>query len=203
MENKNNSINDEELENKPQEEKEKKSFLREALDFCLPIVIALIVAIILKTCVFANAQVPTGSMLNTIQEGDRVIASRLEYKFNDPERYDIIIFKFPDDYDAGITTFFVKRIIGLPGETVNIINGIVYVTDKNGNTEKLRDDFVTNEVPVGDYGPFTVPEGSYFCLGDNRNHSEDSRFWKNKYVDEDLIIGMVKFRYYPSIGKIE
>ncbi len=203
MENKNNSINDEELENKPQEEKEKKSFLREALDFCLPIVIALIVAIILKTCVFANAQVPTGSMLNTIQEGDRVIASRLEYKFNDPERYDIIIFKFPDDYDAGITTFFVKRIIGLPGETVNIINGIVYVTDKNGNTEKLRDDFVTNEVPVGDYGPFTVPEGSYFCLGDNRNHSEDSRFWKNKYVDEDLIIGKVKFRYYPSIGKIE
>ena len=181
----------------------KKSFLKEALDFCLPIVIALIVAILLKTFVFANAQVPTGSMLNTIQLGDRVIASRLEYKFNDPERYDIIIFKYPDDYDQGITTYFVKRVIGLPGETVEVVNGVVYITDKDGKTQQLEDDFVTVETPTGNYGPFVVPEDSYFCMGDNRNHSEDSRFWNNKYVHKDLIIGKVMFRYYPSIGKIE
>lgn len=202
------NINEEVINNEPEKE-EKKSFLKEALDFCLPIIIALIVAIVLKTFVFANAQVPTGSMLNTIQLGDRVIASRIEYKFNDPERYDIIIFKFPDDVDAHEkdpsvkVEYFVKRIIGLPGETVEIVNGVVYVTDKDGNTQQLKDDFVTTETPVGNYGPFVVPEDSYFCLGDNRNHSEDSRFWNNKYVHRDLIIGKVMFRYYPSIGKVE
>ena len=178
------NINEEVINNEPEKE-EKKSFLKEALDFCLPIIIALIVAIVLKTFVFANAQVPTGSMLNTIQLGDRVIASRIEYKFNDPERFDIIIFRFPDAVDAGDNkTFFVKRIIGLPGETVEIVNGVVYVTDKDGNTQQLKDDFVTTETPTGNYGPFVVPEDSYFCLGDNRNHSEDSRFWNNKYVLE-------------------
>ncbi len=196
------NINEEVINEK--EEPKKQSFLKETLDFCLPIIIALIVAIVLKTFVFANAQVPTGSMLNTIQLGDRVIASRLEYKFNDPERYDIIIFRFPDAVDAGDNkTFFVKRIIGLPGETVEIVNGVVYVTGKDGKTEQLRDDFVTTETPTGNYGPFEVPEDSYFCMGDNRNHSEDSRFWNNKYVHNDLIIGKVKFRYYPSIKKIE
>lgn len=200
----NNNINEEVTGAEETKKEEKKSPLKEALDFCFPIVIALLVALILKSCVFANAQVPTGSMLNTIQLGDRVIASRLEYKFNDPERYDIIIFRFPDAVDAGDNkTFFVKRIIGLPGETVEIVNGVVYVTDKDGKTEQLRDDFITTETPTGNYGPFEVPEDSYFCMGDNRNHSEDSRFWKNKYVHKDLIIGKVKFRYYPSIGKIE
>lgn len=183
--------------------KKKKSPLGEVLDFCLPIIIALIVALLLKTFVFANAVVPTGSMLDTIQMGDRVIASRLEYTFSDPERYDIIIFRFPDAVDAGDNkTFFVKRIIGLPGETVEIVNGVVYVTDKDGNTQTLRDDFV-KETPTGSFGPFEVPEDSYFCMGDNRNHSEDSRFWNNKYVHRDLIVGKVKFRYYPNIQKIE
>ncbi len=185
-------------------EAKKKSFLMEALDFCLPIVIALVIAILLKSFVFANAVVPTGSMLNTIQEGDRIIASRLEYKDKDPERYDIIIFRFPDAVAAGDNkTFFVKRIIGLPGEKVEIINGLVYVTHTDGQKEKLRDDFVTTETPTGYYGPFEVPENSYFCLGDNRNHSEDSRFWENKYVDKELIVGKVKFRYFPKISKIE
>ena len=78
-------------------------------------------------------------MLNTIHEGDRIIASRLAYDFNDPERYDIIIFRFPDNEDE----FFVKRIIGLPGETVNIKDGIVYVTKEDGKTIQLDDSFVT------------------------------------------------------------
>ncbi|MCR5208174.1 MAG: signal peptidase I [Eubacterium sp.] len=188
---------------KPEEEEKQKSFLKEALDFCLPIIIALIVAMLLKSFVFANAVVPTGSMLDTIQLGDRVIASRLEYKFNEPERYDIIIFRFPDAVDAGDNkTFFVKRVIGLPGETVSIENGVVYVTGKDGKTIQLEDDFI-KEPMNGSFGPYEVPEDSYFMLGDNRNHSEDSRYWNNKFVHKDLIIGKVKFRYYPSIGKVE
>ncbi len=193
-----------------EEVKKKKSVLREVLDFCFPIIIALIVAMLLKTFVFANAQVPTGSMLNTIQEGDRIIASRLEYNFHEPERYDIIIFKFPDDVAAHKedptvkVEYFVKRVIGLPGETVTIVNGVVYVTDKDGKSTQLEDDFVTACTPTGNYGPYEVPEDSYFVLGDNREYSVDSRFWSTtNYVDKDLIIGKVKFRYYPSVGKIE
>lgn len=179
--------------------KKEKSTLREVIDFLLPIVIAVTVALILKYCVIANAVVPTGSMLNTIHEGDRVIASRLAYVKEEPQRYDIVIFKYPDDEDQ----YYVKRIIGLPGETVEVVNGVVYVTKTDGKTIQLDDSFVTKETPVGDYGPYTVPQGSYFMMGDNRNHSEDSRFWKNKFVKKEKIVGKVKFRYYPKISTID
>ena len=184
---------------KNDEEKQKKSKLREAISFMTPIVVALIIAIFLKTCIFANIVIPTGSMLNTIQEGDRIIASRLAYIDDEPQRYDIIIFKYPDDE----TQFFAKRIIALPGETIEIKNGIVYITDRNGNESTARTDFITNCIPTGNFGPYTVPLGSYFVMGDNRNDSWDSRYWDNKTVKKEKIIGKVKFRYFPNPGKIE
>lgn len=184
---------------KNNEEKQKKSKLREAISFMTPIVIALIIAIFLKTCIFANIVIPTGSMLNTIQEGDRIIASRLAYINDEPQRYDIIIFKYPDDE----TQLFAKRIIALPGETIEVKNGIVYITDKNGNKSTARTDFITNCIPTGNFGPYTVPLGSYFVMGDNRNDSWDSRYWDNKTVKKGKIIGKVKFRYFPNPGKIE
>ncbi len=180
-------------------EKQEVSKLKEAISFMTPIVIALIIAILLKTFIFANAVIPTGSMINTIQEGDRIIASRLAYINEDPKRYDIIIFHYPDDESQ----LFVKRIIGMPGETINIKNGIVYITDTNGNTTEARSDFVTNCVPTGDFGPYTVPLGSYFVMGDNRNDSWDARYWKKKNVEKKKIIGKVKFRYFPNPSKIE
>jgi signal peptidase I len=173
--------------------------LREAISFMTPIVVALIIAIFLKTCIFANIVIPTGSMLNTIQEGDRIIASRLAYINDEPQRYDIIIFRYPDDE----TQLFAKRIIALPGETIEVKNGIVYITDKNGNKSTARTDFITNCVPTGNFGPYTVPLGSYFVMGDNRNDSWDSRYWDNKTVKKEKIIGKVKFRYFPNPGKIE
>lgn len=184
---------------KNNEEKQKKSKLREAISFMTPIVVALIIAIFLKTCIFANIVIPTGSMLNTIQEGDRIIASRLAYINDEPQRYDIIIFKYPDDE----TQLFAKRIIALPGETIEVKNGIVYITDKNGNKSTARTDFITNCIPTGNFGPYTVPLGSYFVMGDNRNDSWDSRYWDNKTVKKGKIIGKVKFRYFPNPGKIE
>lgn len=182
-----------------EEEKKPKSKLREAVGFLIPIVVAVIIAIILKSVVFANAVVPTGSMLNTIHEGDRIIASRLAYINEDPQRYDVIIFKYPDDE----TQIYVKRVIGLPGETVQVVNGVVYVTKTDGETIQLDDSFVTNGTPEGDFGPFEVPADSYFMMGDNRNSSWDSRFWNNKFVNKEKILGKVKFKYYPSFGKIE
>ena len=160
---------------KNNEEKQKKSKLREAISFMTPIVVALIIAIFLKTCIFANIVIPTGSMLN------------------------IIIFKYPDDE----TQLFAKRIIALPGETIEVKNGIVYITDKNGNKSTARTDFITNCIPTGNFGPYTVPLGSYFVMGDNRNDSWDSRYWDNKTVKKGKIIGKVKFRYFPNPGKIE
>ena len=180
-------------------EKQEVSKLKEAISFMTPIVIALVVAILLKTFIFANAVVPTGSMINTIQEGDRIIASRLAYINEDPKRYDVIIFHYPDDESQ----LFVKRIIGMPGETINIKNGIVYITDANGNTTEARSDFVTNCVPTCDFGPYTVPLGSYFVMGDNRNDSWDARYWKKKNVEKKKIIGKVKFRYFPNPSKIK
>jgi len=199
--------NMENIENIENNEKKKKSKLKETLDFLLPIIIALIVAMLLKTFIFANAVVPTGSMLNTIHEGDRIIASRIEYTFSDPERYDIIIFKAPDEVAKGNEKeYYVKRIIGLPGETITIVNGVVYVTDTDGNTSQARDEFITACEPTGNFGPYVVPEDSYFVMGDNRESSIDSRYWvTTNYVDRDLIIGKVKFRYYPfnTFGKLD
>lgn len=186
----------------PQEEQVKKSKLREFLEFIAPIVIAMIIAMVLKHCVFANAVIPTGSMLDTIQQGDRVIASRLAYTFNDPERFDIAIFKYPDNEKE----YFVKRVIGLPGEKVDILNGTVYITGADGKTLELRDDFVSEENKDNYSGSFVVPEDCYFVMGDNRDNSVDSRYWvTTNYVSRDKFIGKVMFRYYPfkTAGKLE
>ncbi len=222
------------------EEKQKSKF-RETVEFLMPIIIAVIVALLLKTFVFANAVVPTGSMISTINEGDRIIASRLSYINNSPERYDIILFYFPDDESQ----IFVKRVIGLPGETVEIVNGATYITDADGNKAQADQSFIQNETPVGNYGPFYIPykgeaittdgiycyaengeivgsaefiekyckadekgnytvsQNCYFCMGDNRNHSHDSRFWNNTFVTEDKILGKAKFKYYPNFESFE
>ena len=186
----------------PQEEQAKKSKLRDFLECIAPIVIAMIIAMILKYCVFANAVIPTGSMLDTIQQGDRVIASRLAYTFGDPERFDIAIFKYPDNEKE----YFVKRVIGLPGEKVDILNGTVYITGADGKTLELRDDFVSEENKDNYCGSFVVPEDCYFVMGDNRDNSVDSRYWvTTNYVSRDKFIGKVMFRYYPfkTAGKLE
>ena len=91
---------------------------------------------------------------------------------------------------------FIKRIIGLPGEKVQIINGKVYIND----SETPLDDSFVAEVPRGNFGPYEVPEDSYFVMGDNRNHSRDSRYWKtSNFVTYDEIVGKAVVRYYPSI----
>lgn len=155
------------------------------------IIFVVIVVLIVNNFILINAKIPSPSMEQTIMTGDRVFGNRLAYLFQDPERFDIVVFKYPDDE----TKLFIKRIIGLPGETVEIRDGKVYI---NGSEEPLDDSF-TPETPLGDYGPYTVPENSYFMMGDNRNHSSDSRFWNNPYVSEDKILGKAILRYFPGI----
>ncbi len=151
---------------------------------------ALVFALCINQFVIVNARVPSGSMENTIMTNDRIMGLRLSYLFSGPERGDIVVFQYPDDEKID----YVKRIIGLPGETVEIRAGKVYI---DGAAQPLDDSFIKEEA-YGDYGPYTVPEDSYFMLGDNRNNSRDSRFWQNKYVKKNKILGKVYFRYYPN-----
>ncbi|MCI7739435.1 MAG: signal peptidase I [Lachnospiraceae bacterium] len=175
------------------EEKKKNAVLSEVLDYVKVIVFAVVFVLIVNNFILINALVPSESMEKTIMTGDRIFGFRLAYEWNEPERFDIVIFKYPDDPEQ--KELYIKRIIGLPGETINIVNGKVYI---DGKKTPLDDSFCP-ETPIGDFGPYTVPEGCYFMLGDNRNCSKDSRFWENTYVREDQIVGKAVLRYYPSI----
>ena len=154
------------------------------------IVLAVAIALAMDTFVIANAVVPTGSMENTVPTHARLIGFRLSYTVSDPKRGDIVIFKYPDDESKN----FLKRIIGLPGETVEIRDGEVYI---NGSSEPLDEPYLA-ETPYGDFGPYEVPEDCYFMLGDNRNNSKDSRYWENTYVSRDKIVAKAVWMYYPS-----
>ena len=177
------------MENNGKEKKEKTGWVAELISWVQVLVSAAVIAFVLTTFVIANSEIPTGSMENTIMTGDRVVGNRLSYLTKDPERYDVIIFKYPDDESQ----LFIKRIIGLPGETVEIRDGHIYI---DGSSEPLED-VETKEYMVGNYGPYTVPEGCYFVMGDNRNDSKDSRYWINPYVSKDKILGKAVFRYWP------
>ena len=165
------------------------SLKKEIISWLQIIVAAVVIALVLNNFVIANSRVPTGSMENTIMSRSRVIGSRLAHLKDDPQRGDIVIFHYPDDESI----YYVKRVIGLPGETVMIEDGKVYI---NGSDTPLDEPYLA-EPMEGSYGPYTVPEGCYFMLGDNRNNSRDARFWENKYVKKDKIIAKVLFCYYP------
>lgn len=149
---------------------------------------AIVIVFILTNFVLINANIPTGSMNDTIPNNARVIASRLNTKFGKIEHGDIIIFKYPDNNK----TIYVKRTIGLPGDVVEGKDGEVYV-----NGKMLDEPYIKEKINT-DFGPYTVPEDSYFMLGDNRLNSNDSRYWRDTFVEDDEILGEVLFQYYPK-----
>jgi len=167
----------------------------EIISWIKTIALAFVFAYIITQHIVVNAWVPSGSMERSIMTGDRVVAFRLSYLLSTPERFDVVVFRFPDDPSK----LFVKRVIGLPGERIDIVDGRVYI---NNSDRPLDDGIFVTYGDFENYGPFNVPEGHYFMLGDNRINSEDSRRWYTPFVERDQILGRVIFKYYRGFGLI-
>lgn len=170
------------------------SWKKEVLEWIVVVEVAVVIAVVLNLFIIVNAVIPTASMEPTVMTGDRVFGNRLAYLNEDPMRGDIVMFQFPDDESQ----LFIKRIIGMPGETLEMKEGKIYI---NGSDTPLDEPYVTVAL-MGDYGPVTIPEGAYFMMGDNRNVSRDSRYWVNTFVYRDKIEGKAVLRYYPNIKKL-
>lgn len=164
-------------------------FLRTLLGILVCIVIALILSLVITKYVAYHTSVEGSSMEATLNNGDQLIVEKLSYYFNDPERYDVIVFPFSENVS------YIKRIIGLPGEIIQIKNGEVYL-----NGELLEDDFGKEE-RIEDPGlaeeEIVLAEDEYFVLGDNRNASVDSRREEVGLIKRSQIEGKAWVRFYP------
>ena len=163
------------------------------------IVIIVGLTYLIVTYVGQRTSVSGHSMEPTLSHGDNLIVDKITYRFKDPERFDIIV--FPYRYEEN--TFYIKRIIGLPGETVQVIGGYVYI-----NGQLLESDIYGAEVmdsPGIAAEPITLGENEYFVLGDNRNHSADSREASVGVLKRDELLGRAWVRIFPfdKIGVIK
>jgi len=167
-------------------------FLKEWVE---PILLAVILALIIRTFFFQAFKIPTGSMRPTLIENDRVLVNKFLYRFQPPQRGDVIVFKYPLDSKRD----FIKRLAGLPGETLEIKQGKLMINGKVlDDTSKMRKFYYYNREDW-DYGgedrEIKIPEDSYFALGDNSAQSSDSRNWG--FVPKKDLIGKAFMIYWP------
>lgn len=168
---------------------------REIIEWIKAIAFALVLALVIRGFIFEPMIVPSGSMIPTIQINDRIVVNKFTYRFEEPDYNDIVVFKYPDDPKQT----FVKRLVGKGGDVIEIKDNVLY-----RNSEPIQEPYLNGEM-YSDFGPYKVPEDHYFMLGDNRNNSKDSRFWENKYVSREQIIGKATYRIWPinRIGKLK
>ena len=185
-------VSDTETKESSQDSKKltKQKVISEIANWAIIIGVALILATLINKFIIIKAEVISGSMEDTMQIGDVYLGNRLSYVFGDPERGEIVFFKFPDNEEET----FVKRIIGLPGEKIEIKDGKVYIND---SAEPLYEPYLRETPRSEDFGPVVVPEDSYFMMGDNRNHSSDSRAWNTFYVTKDELLAKAWLRIWP------
>lgn len=161
-----------------------KSQLRELLE---TIGSAIIIAVLIMVFIARAYTVNGDSMLPTLHHGERLLVDKISYRFVAPSRGEIIVFKNPSDTSEQ----FIKRVIGLPGDKVSIVQGVVYVND-----QAIAEDYTLAPARIG-FSPQVVPDDTYFVLGDNRNNSEDSRFSRVGFLPRKLIVGRAIWRYWP------
>lgn len=191
----------EKKEAKKKEKAEKEvNIVKDLIFLCIYIIIVIGICWAVLTFVGQRTEVSGESMSNTLHSGDTLWIDKLEYEFGSPKRFDVVVFPYGDDDE----TFFIKRIIGLPGETVYIDeDGVIYIND-----EPLEGDVYGREAIASDKRGVAAEEialgdDEYFVLGDNRNNSRDSRVEDVGNIHKKDIIGRAVFRFTGGFGKIE
>ena len=192
----------------------KNKFLKEVLQWVEAIAIAIVLAILIRGFLFEPVIIDGSSMLDTLENGDRVILNKITLAFNEPEAGDIVVIEIEPPY-FNVLGFlnksalakkllptvtgadYIKRVIAVEGDTIDIRNGYVYVNDNMIDEPYVLQDGVTRQISTA--MPYTVEEGMYFVMGDNRGASRDSRTIGT--IDEDQIIGKASYRIWP-LGKI-
>ena len=192
-----------ELAPAPQEQIKKKSLLRE---YAESIIIAILLALVIRTYLVQAFKIPSGSMEDTLAIGDHLLVSKFIYgtkipfldkkilTIRDPRQGDVIVFEYPEDPSKD----FIKRVVGVPGDVVEGKEKKVYVNGKlyeNPHEVHKENEIIPKEMnPRDTFALVTVPPGSYFVMGDNRDRSYDSRFWK--FVRKDQIKGLAFIKYW-------
>jgi len=167
-----------------------KHLIREYLE---SIVIALVLALAVRTFIVQAFKIPTGSMRPTLLEGDRILVNKYLYRFKEPERGDVIVFKYPEDPRRD----FIKRLVGKSEEEVLVQNGRIVINGKGiGTDDSFGERYYYNQGPFGQEGRTQkIPRDEYFVLGDNSASSRDSRFWG--FVPRRYIVGKAFLVYWP------
>lgn len=173
-----------------QREKNRKSLLAEAFSWTLYIIVILVVTFLVVQFVGQRTTVNGVSMYPTLNDGDSLIVDKITYRFSNPKRFDVVVFPF--QYQEG--TYYIKRVVGLPGETVQIVEGVVYI-----NGQPLEEEHGWGMIEKAGLAsePVTLGEDEYFVLGDNRNNSSDSREPSVGNVRKNNIIGRAVVRIWP------
>lgn len=158
------------------------------------LIVAVVIAMIIKGLLLQTYTIPSESMFSTLMVGDFLVLNRLAYKFSEPERGDVVVFEYPLEPNKD----FIKRVVGTPGDKLKLVNKVLYV-----NGEAIEEPYrrINTQTPIptelshkDNFDEFTVPEGKYFMMGDNRDNSYDSRFWG--FVDGSKIKGKALMIYW-------
>ncbi|MBQ2956789.1 MAG: signal peptidase I [Clostridia bacterium] len=177
----------------------KEKIRKELREWVVSLSVALVAVFLIRSFLFTIIRVDGPSMSDTLLNGDRLMVTVLDMKLHGPDRFDVIICKYPGKNDQ-----YVKRVIGLPGDTIEVKSGVLYV-----NGEAIEEPFLSDsrtvrfDKPSNSFGPIVIPEGEYFVMGDNRDNSNDSRAVGT--ITEDMVIGKVRFVFWPlsHIGVVE
>lgn len=164
---------------------------RQIIEWVLLLGSALLIALLIKTFLFQAFFIPSESMYPTLKKDDRVLVNKLSYRLHDVNRGDVVVFKAPEGESSNGIEDLVKRVVALPGETVEGRDGRIYVDGR-----LLEEPYLPDNVVSTDFAAQTVPEGHYWMMGDNRQNSKDSTFFGP--IPESDIVGRVFVKIWPA-----